>query len=68
MSFKENPKSSLGIGIGLVFKCKMLVVSHFAYCESINRLKLSHYTPRRCLGEMRYSSYSLMTSVVDGGE
>jgi hypothetical protein len=29
--------------------------------------KLSHYTPRRRLGE-EYSSYSFSTSVLDGGE
>jgi hypothetical protein len=32
------------------------------------KLKLSHYTPRRRLGERRYSSYSLTTSELDGGE
>jgi hypothetical protein len=32
------------------------------------KLKLSHYTPRRCLGESRYSSYSFSTSALDGGE
>jgi hypothetical protein len=32
------------------------------------KLKLSHYTPRRRLGERRYSSYSFSTSALDGGE
>jgi hypothetical protein len=32
-----------------------------------NKLKLSHYTPRRRLGERMYSSYSF-TSAVDWGE
>jgi hypothetical protein len=35
---------------------------------SVKKLKLSHYTPRRRLGEKRYSSYSFSTSVLDGGE
>jgi hypothetical protein len=30
------------------------------------KLKLSHYTPRRRLGERRYSSYSFLTSALDG--
>jgi hypothetical protein len=32
------------------------------------KLKLSHYTPRRLLRERSYSSYSLWTSALDGGE
>jgi hypothetical protein len=32
------------------------------------RLKLSHYMPRRRLGERRYSSYSFSTPALDGGE
>jgi hypothetical protein len=32
------------------------------------KLKLSHYTPRRRLGERSYSSYSFSTSALDGGE
>jgi hypothetical protein len=32
------------------------------------KLKLSHYTPRRRLGERRYSSYSFSTSALNGGE
>jgi hypothetical protein len=36
-------------------------------CKS-KKLKLSHYTPRRRLGERRYSSYSFLTSALDGGE
>jgi hypothetical protein len=35
---------------------------------SIKKLKLSHYTPRRRLGERRYSSYSSSTSTLDGGQ
>jgi hypothetical protein len=30
--------------------------------------KPSHYTPRRRLGERRYSSYSFLTLALDGGE
>jgi hypothetical protein len=37
-------------------------------CLCKGKLKLSHYTPRRCLGERRYSSYSFSTSALDGGE
>jgi hypothetical protein len=32
-----------------------------------SKLKLSHYTPRRRLGERRYSSYSFSTSALDRG-
>jgi hypothetical protein len=32
------------------------------------KLKQTHYTPRRQLGERRYSSYSFSTSALDGGE
>jgi hypothetical protein len=32
------------------------------------KLKLTHYTLRRRLGERRYSSYSFSTSALDGGE
>jgi hypothetical protein len=34
----------------------------------INKLKLLHYTFRRRLGDRRYSSYSFLTSALDGGE
>jgi hypothetical protein len=30
------------------------------------KLKQSHYTPRRSLGERMYSSYSFLTSALDG--
>jgi hypothetical protein len=32
------------------------------------KVNLSHYTPRRRLGERRYSSYSFSTSALHGGE
>jgi len=32
------------------------------------KLKLSHYAPLRLLGKRRYSSYSFLTSALDGGE
>jgi hypothetical protein len=32
------------------------------------KLKLSHYAPRRRLGENRYRSYIFSTSALDGGE
>jgi hypothetical protein len=39
-----------------------------AFLFFIDYKKLSHYTPRRRLGERRYSSYSFSTSALDGGE
>jgi hypothetical protein len=39
-------------------------VTHIIYL----RLKLSHCTPQRRLGERRYSPYSFSTSALDGGE
>jgi hypothetical protein len=33
-----------------------------------SKLKLSHYTTRRRLGERSYSSYPFSTSALDGGE
>jgi hypothetical protein len=33
-----------------------------------NKAKQSHYTPRWRLGERKYSSYSFLTSALDGGE
>jgi hypothetical protein len=35
-------------------------------CTNV-KIKLSHYTPQRRLGETRYRSYSFMTSALDGG-
>jgi hypothetical protein len=32
------------------------------------KLKLSHYTPWRRMGDRRYSSYSFLTLALDGGE
>jgi hypothetical protein len=32
------------------------------------KVKLSHYMPWRHMGERRYSSYSFLTSALDGGE
>jgi hypothetical protein len=34
----------------------------------IVKVKQSHYTPRRRLGQKRYSSYSFSISLLDGGE
>jgi hypothetical protein len=42
----------------------LVLVAH----ENGWKLKLSHYTPRRRLGESRYSSYSFLTSALDEGE
>jgi hypothetical protein len=39
-----------------------------ACCLRMLKLKQSHYTPRRRLRERRYSSYSFLTSALDGGE
>jgi hypothetical protein len=42
---------------------------HYDTCPTDNtKLKLSHYTPWRLLRERRYSSYSLSTMALDGGE
>jgi hypothetical protein len=40
----------------------------FVSTFSTFKLKLSHYTPWRRLGEKRYSSYSFSTPALDGGE
>jgi hypothetical protein len=49
-----------------------LVEEIWKQCISIKaqslKPKMSHYTSRKRLGEMRYSSYSLSTSELDGGE
>jgi hypothetical protein len=39
-----------------------------AYTLKDNVLKMSHYTPRRRLGERRYSSYTFSTTALDGSE
>jgi hypothetical protein len=40
--------------------------SYYHYANTL-KLKLSHYTPQRRLGEIRYSSYSFSTSPLYGG-
>jgi hypothetical protein len=59
------------------FRCadmNQLSCSDITLCNSlcvhayILKLKLSHYTRRRRLGERRYSSYSFSSSALDGGE
>jgi hypothetical protein len=38
-------------------------------CKVKKKVKLSRYTPwRHIMGERRYSSYSFLTSILDGGE
>jgi hypothetical protein len=37
-------------------------------CRAFPLLKQSRYTPWRCLGERRYSSYIFTSSALDGGE
>jgi hypothetical protein len=39
-----------------------------AFQKYVIKLKLSHYTPWRRLGERRYSSYSFSIAALDGGE
>jgi hypothetical protein len=46
------------------FKCNSVLMALFC----INKIKLSHYTPWRRLGERRYSSYPFMSPALDGGE
>jgi hypothetical protein len=38
----------------------------FVFRKSKSKAKQSRYTPWRCLGERRYSSYSFTTSALDG--
>jgi hypothetical protein len=49
--------------MSLVAKCR-----HRRWCHRVSwlKLKLSHYTPQRRLGEGRCSSYSFWTSALDG--
>jgi hypothetical protein len=49
------------------FPCCFLNTCAITSC-SFKKLKLSHYTPWRRLGERNYSSYSFLTSELDGGE
>jgi hypothetical protein len=44
---------------------KMSILIHYRY---ILKVKQSHYTPWKRLGEKRYSSYSFSTLALDGGE
>jgi hypothetical protein len=53
------PASSIVVSLSILFLFYLCL-----YCV----LKLSHYTPRRRLGEKRYISYSFSTSALDGGE
>jgi hypothetical protein len=46
---------------------RMYVCSLYVYIY-IFKLKQSHYTPRRRLGERRYSSFTFSTSALNGGE
>jgi hypothetical protein len=53
--------------------CKMKCDDLFEFCawgtsRSLNRNKVSHYTPRRLLGAEELSSYSFTMSALDGGE
>jgi hypothetical protein len=45
---------------------KVMTVRIYKYYSKA-KLKLSHYTPKTRLGEIMYSSYSFLTSVLDGG-
>jgi hypothetical protein len=45
-----------------------LCKKRFHKYTTIAKLKLSHYTPRKPLGERMHSSYSFSTSALDGGE
>jgi hypothetical protein len=59
--------SLLTIQVPALSGCKCFCSTSCKFDQQL-KLKLSHYTPRRCLGEMRYSSYSFLTSALDGGE
>jgi hypothetical protein len=43
-------------------------MSPYIFMAKARKLKLSHCTPQRRLGERRYSFYSFSTSALDGGE
>jgi hypothetical protein len=47
-------------------KVSITLVLFFLVVFNTLKLKQSHYTPRRRLGERRYSSYSFSTSALDG--
>jgi hypothetical protein len=52
---------------------KVRLWNHQSVCLSVcasptNKLKLSHYMPRRRLGGEEYNSYSFSTSALDRGE
>jgi hypothetical protein len=58
-----------------IFHIRATRSAHFVLLDFITSVacmkakkKLSHYTPRRRLGERRYSSYSFSTSALDGGK
>jgi hypothetical protein len=42
------------------------IIFYSARLSIYSGLKLFHYTPRKSLGERKYSSYSFSTSVLDG--
>jgi hypothetical protein len=44
------------------------ILFSFLRINAFIMLKLSYYIPWRCLGEMIYSSYSFLTSALEGGE
>jgi hypothetical protein len=45
-----------------------IILRYWQTSQNKLKLKLSHYSPWRRLGERRYSSYSFFTSALDGGE
>jgi hypothetical protein len=63
---KRKTPLSRGIQSLLYYVPSSLFTSCTAHYQL--KLKLSHYTPWRRLGERRYSSYSFSTSALDGGE
>jgi hypothetical protein len=54
------------------FRTKALHYKHLTlppeFNHKVKKVKLSRYTPWRHMGERRYSSYSYLTSALDGGE
>jgi hypothetical protein len=53
------------------YSFKIFLVFFFIFSKMIIikvKVKLSRYTPWRHMGERRYSSYSFLTSALDGGE
>jgi hypothetical protein len=71
LSYEGSPFSFASMSFKMLFEEWIELGNKFQDERNISfrkKLKLSHYTPWRHLGERRYSSYSLSTSAIDGGD